>query len=86
MSFIVDIPDEIKKPTLVIPNMHDPVKIYVDGKLVKNIPYAPYRAELGVCAGTHEIVFSMCNTLGNMMDAFKVPSGILTKPYLTKGE
>lgn len=81
--FTVEIPENIKNPTVVIPNMHDPVKIYVDGKLVKNIPYAPYRAELGVGVGKHEIVLSVCNTLGNMLDAFKMPSGLLTKPYIT---
>ena len=82
-KFTVEIPVDVKNPTLVIPNMHDPVKVYVDGKLVKNIPYAPYRAELFVGAGQHEIVLSACNTLGNMLDAFKMPSGLLTKPYIT---
>lgn len=81
-KFTVEIPENIKNPTVVIPNMHDPVKVYVDGKLVKNIPYAPYRAELGVGAGRHEIMLSVCNTLGNMLDAFKVPSGLLTVPYI----
>jgi len=84
-KFTVELPENIKNPTVVIPNMHDPVKVYVDGKLVKNIPYAPYRAELGVEAGKHEIVLSVCNTLGNMLDAFRMPSGLLTKPYITSG-
>lgn len=85
-AFTVTVPEDMKNPTLVIPDMHDPVKVYVDGKLVKNIPYAPYRAALGVGAGKHTIVLSVCNTLGNMLDTFRMPSGLLTKPYITEGK
>ncbi len=84
-AFSVEVPERMKNPVLVIPDMHDPVKVYVDGKLAKNLPYAPYRIELGK-SGKHDIVLSVCNTLGNMLEAFKMPSGLLTVPYLAEGE
>ncbi len=84
--FTVDIPENAQNPTLVIPNMHDPVKIYVDGNLLGSIPCAPCRMALGVGAGTHQVTLSVCNTLGNMLDAFRVPSGLLTVPYIVFNE
>ncbi|MBR5543636.1 MAG: hypothetical protein IKU65_06035 [Oscillospiraceae bacterium] len=82
-SFTVEIPENIENATLVIPDMHDPVKVYVDGKHVTNIAFAPYRTKLNVGAGEHKVVLSVCNTLGNMLEAYKIPSGLTTKPYIT---
>lgn len=85
-SFDVMIPEEIEEPILVIPDMHDPVKVYVDGNPVLNVPCKPYRIPLEVSAGKHKIVLSVCNTLGNMFDCFRMSSGLLTVPYITSGK
>lgn len=81
----VNIPENIKNPTLVIPYNHDPIKVYVDGKLVKNLATAPFRAQLGDISGEHEIMLEVTNTLGNMLKATCVPSGIISIPYITEG-
>lgn len=85
-TFDVNIPENINNPTLVIPTIHDPVKVYVDGRLVRNFTNAPYRAELGVGAGEHKIALEVSNTLGNMLHATSVPSGISSVPYITEGK
>ncbi len=85
-TFDVNIPEDIKNPTLVIPTIHDPVKVYVDGHLVKNLVNAPYRAELGIDAGEHKIELEILNTLGNMLHASCVPSGLTSVPYITSVE
>ena len=82
-SFDVELDSEEKNAVLVVPDMHDAVKVYLDGNLVKNIPCTPYRANLGKLKGKHKIVLSVSNTLGNMLEVFRVPSGLLTKPYIT---
>ena len=63
--------------------MHDSVKVYLDSQLVETVPYAPYRVNLGKVLGKHKIVLSVSNTLSGMLEYFKIPSGLLTKPYIT---
>ena len=82
----VNIPEGINNPTLVIPNSHDPIKVYVDGRLVKNLITPPFRAELGEVSGEVEITLEVTNTLGNMLHAACVPSGIISAPYITEGK
>lgn len=74
----MDVPENA---TLVLPQVGNAVKLYVDGEYHCSCIVPPYRFPLP--AGEHRIDLSVGNTLGNMLEGFKAPSGILAQPYIT---
>ncbi len=80
--FDVEIPAELKSPTLVCPDARDAVKLYIDGKYVGSALMAPYRFALPT--GKHRIEIEVGNTYANALEAYKAPAGLLKTPYITE--
>lgn len=83
-DFNVEIPERFSKSTLIIPELQGAVKVYVDGEFKGSAIYPPYDIPLELSEGNHKITLRVANTLGNMFEGFKMPSGILETPYLIK--
>ncbi|MBO5306278.1 MAG: hypothetical protein J6B12_05890, partial [Clostridia bacterium] len=83
-TFDVEIPKDMKNPTLVCPSLMAAAKLYVDGEYKGSAIAPPYRFALP--AGKHRLALEVCNTLANTLEAFLEPSGITALPYITDGE
>ena len=54
----------------------------IDGKECGAKLWSPYAYELNLEAGEHNIEIKVTNTLANMLEFYKAPSGIEEKPML----
>ncbi len=81
-AFDVEIPADLKNPTLVCPDARDAIKLYVDGKYIGSRIMAPYRFALPT--GKHRIEIEVGNTFANALEAYKAPAGLLEAPYITE--
>ena len=81
--FDVDIPEKFERSVLVLPDVGAAVKVYVDGDYIDTAIYPPFRIPLDFKAGKHTITLRIANTLGNMFEGFRMPSGLMQTPYIT---
>ena len=78
----IDIPQEFENATLVFDTLKSAAKVYIDGEYLGSVIRPPYRLDLSVLQGKHEIRIETCNTLGNMLNGLRLPSGLVSVPYL----
>lgn len=62
---------------LRLPLVRDVCGVRVDGRAVGGRIFAPYVFELGDMGGEHQLEVTVYNTLGNAMEFYRAPSGLL---------
>lgn len=85
-TFQLDVPQDISNGMLVFPEIRDAIKVWLDDRYLGSAIFPPYQLPVTAATGSHTLLVQVANTLGNQLDGFKQPSGILKAPYLkTKG-
>lgn len=79
--FAVEIPHALEGE-LIFPEIRDAIKVWVDDNYIGSAIFPPYQLPVAVDKGAHTLRVQVANTLGNQLDGFKQPSGILKMPYL----
>ena len=80
--FELDISQEISDGMLVFPEIRDAVKVWLDDNYLGSAIFPPYQLPASAATGKHTVRVQVANTLGNRLDGFKQPSGILQLPYI----
>ncbi len=74
--------ESFKKALLKLPHVGYTAKVYIDGKYIDARLWTPYEYEVELSAGEHEIEIEVTNTLANMLEFYKAPSGLMETPVL----
>ena len=82
--FDIALDGDMKDAELVLPGCRDAAMAWADGKYLGSAVLPPYRIPVSLGKGTHSLVVRAGNTLGNMLEGYRAPSGLTGKPYLTK--
>ena len=78
--FAVNIPNDFEGE-LVFPEIRDAIKVWVDDSYLGSAIFPPYQLPVTMGKGSHTLRVQAASTLGNQLDGFKQPSGILKTPY-----
>ena len=78
----IDVPCGFENAAIVFDNLKSAAKVYVDGEYQGSVIRPPYRLDLNMSCGKHTITIKTANTLGNMLDGVRLPSGLVSVPYL----
>ena len=79
-SFRLD--EASENAVLVLPKVSHTCRVTIDGKECGAKLWSPYAYEFNLEAGEHNIEIKVTNTLANMLEFYKAPSGIEEKPML----
>lgn len=82
--FEVTLDEDMQEAALVLPGCRDAAKVWVDGEYAGVSVLPPYRIPLSLAKGGHTLTVRVGNTLGNMLEGYKAPSGLTGRPCLTK--
>lgn len=82
--FKLDISQEIRDGMLVFPEIRDATKVWLDDDYLGSAIFPPYQLPINASKGKHTLRVQVANTLGNQLDGYKAPSGILKAPYIRK--
>lgn len=80
--FKLEAAQDIIDGTLVFPKIREAVKVWLDEQYLGSAIFPPYQIQVTAGKGSHTLRVQVANTLGNQLDGFKQPSGILKAPYL----
>jgi len=75
-------PDSFPGGTLVFPAIGSVCSVKLDGNDVGACIWAPYEFSIPKVSGAHTLEFTIWNTLANMLEAYRAPSGLLARPQI----
>lgn len=74
--------DEYKNAALVLNEINDVAEIYLDGKFIDKMIFAPYIVKLGDMSGEHTLEIKIYNSMANALEMYAEPSGITKGGYI----
>lgn len=80
--FSIQVTDDYTPHWLVMNGLRDAAEVFIDGNHTGGVIVPPYRVPVTLSPGAHNIVIRVTNTLGNRLDGYLAPSGLLETPYL----
>jgi len=84
-SFNISFPDSFPGGVLVFPAIGAVCSVKLDGRAIGTCIWAPYEFAIPTVKGMHALEFTVWNTLANMLEAYRAPSGLLAKPVILAG-
>lgn len=80
--FTVKLEETLHKAELIMPELRDAAFVWIDNVLSGELIAPPYHLPVSLSAGVHQIRIRVANTLGNMLDGYRAPSGLCARPYI----
>ena len=80
--FDMAFPENAGHAKLFLPEVGSDCSVYLDGKFVGTCVWKPYLFALGTLSGRHAVRIRVNNTLANLFECYRKPSGLLQGGYI----
>jgi len=84
--FSISLSADYGEGVLHLPAVRDECTVILDGKVCGSRITAPYTIPLGTVGGNHTLDITVHNTLGNMLEFYRAPSGLLSSGEIHKAK
>lgn len=82
--FAIELPEAQRETVLVLPEVGNDCSVSLDGRPLGTRVWKPYVFSCGQLSGRHSVSITVNNTLGNLFECYRSPSGILGGGYFLR--